>query len=61
MKFVLILFENNNLFTNFKNPLILTNVTILVVKACSYGLQLSLKCKNKNRVSSDVLWLQHIA
>lgn len=60
MKFVLILFENNNLFTNFKNPLILTNVTILVVKACSYGLQLSLKCK-KSRVSSDVLWLRHIA
>jgi len=43
--------ESNNSFTKFKNPLILTIVTMLAI---------SLRCKNKNRVSSSVLWLQHI-
>jgi hypothetical protein len=35
--------ESNNSFTKFKNPLILTIVTMLAI---------SLRCKNKNRVSS---------
>jgi len=31
--FILIWFENNNLFTKFKNPLILIDVTMFAIKA----------------------------